>query len=630
VSTQSSANIRTTWQITPRNKLVAYMDRQTRVYDQPQFGGAGATAATWHHQTQPVGYLPQVKWTSPVTNRVLLEAGMTYYRVHWVNRPMPGTTSESLSVFDQGIGRTYGAAPFYFEGNWGGPLPNASVSYVTGTHSFKSGFTMTRTWQDQWTVSQFDTNATVLNGRPVSVTLRATPLLASTNLDADLGIYVQDQWTMRRLTLNLGVRFDFLRGSIPAQDVDPTDVGTMGITTSTGRWVPEKSFDPVSDVPSLNDISPRLGFSYDLFGNGQTALKASLSRYVGAPTGTASPGTYNPINNMVQTATRSWDDRNADGFPQEEELGPLSNVNFGKVVVNTRYDELVRTGWGNRFYNWEGSLGVQHQLMPRLSLDASYFRRWYGNFTATNNLAVAPSDYDHYCIEAPADARIPESGQQICDLYDITPSKFGQVDNFVSLASNYGNQYENWNGVDLTVRGQFNRGGFVQVGVSTGKTTQDNCDVVSKLDNPSQRFCHTETPFLTLFKVLGTYTLPMDVQVGATFQSVPGAQITATYAVPTANIRPSLGRDLAGGVRTASVGLVQPGTEFVDRLNQFDFRVSKFFNVNRLRFQPELDIFNLFNVSTTLSVNNTYGTQWLRPTAVLLGRFFKMGLRVTF
>jgi hypothetical protein len=628
VTTQSSANLRGTWQASPRNKVTAYYDQQTRVFD--QVVAAGRSPEAWHHQTQPTGYLAQAKWTSPITSRLLLETGLTYYRAHWINGFANGVTSADYAVTDQGTGRTYGSAPFYFEGDWGGPLPSGSLSYVTGSHALKVGFTLSRTFQTITTAANHDLNLVVLNGQPIGVTQWATPTVATTNLDADLGLYAQDRWTMRRLTLNLGLRFDYLKGSIPAQFVGPDDTGNTG-TSSSGRYLPFKAFDRVDNVPNLKDISPRFGASYDLFGTGRTALKASLSRYMGAPAGTSAPATYNPMSTLVTTSGRPWTDDNDDRLPQESELGPLSNTNFGRAIVNTRFDDLVRTGWFNREYNWEASLGVQHQLVSRVSADVSYFRRWYGNFTVTDNVLASPADFDPFCITAPVDSRLPGGGgNAICGLYDITPTKYGQVDNFRTLASNFGERREAWHGVDVGLSAQLPRGIVLRGGISTGKTTVDECEVLANLDNPSTRFCRTETPFLTQVKLLGTYTLPGAVQISSTLQSIPGPPITAAYAATTAEIAPSLGRNLAGGVRTATVQLIQPGTMYGERMYQLDIRVARSVNIGHTRIQPELSVFNALNSSPVVLLNTTYGSQWQRAQGVLLGRFAKLGVLMTF
>ena len=106
-----------------------------------------------------------------------------------------------------------------------------------------------------------------------------------------MGIYVQDQWTIDRLTLNLGVRFDYLNASIPAQTV----AAGLGKDESTAlQFLPDRSFEAVSGAPEWKDINPRLGLAYDLTGDARTVLKASLGRYVGT-TSTDIAQRNNPI-----------------------------------------------------------------------------------------------------------------------------------------------------------------------------------------------------------------------------------------------------------------------------------------------------------------------------------------------
>ena len=102
------------------------------------------------------------------------------------------------------------------------------------------------------------------------------------------------------------------------------------------------------------------------------------------------------------------------------------------------------------------------------------------------------------------------------------------------------------------------------------------------MDNPSTRFCHVETAFLTQLKFLGTYAVPKaDVQVSATYQSIPGPQIAAIYAAPNALVAPSLGRSLSGNAQNVNVALIEPGTMYGERLNQVDLRVAKIFKFRR-------------------------------------------------
>jgi hypothetical protein len=166
----------------------------------------------------------------------------------------------------------------------------------------------------------------------------------------------------------------------------------------------------------------------------------------------------------------------------------------------------------------------------------------------------------------------------------------------------------------------------------------DNCDIVTKINNPSPLYCHVALPFVPNVKLLGAYTLPAQVQVAATFQSIPGNSIQATYVATNAQIAPSLGRNLAVGPNgTATINVVMPGSMLTDRVNQLDLRLSRLFVFNagstRIKMKGIFDVYNLANVSPVLVVNNTYGTNgasWLSPLQILAGRLFKVAAQFDF
>lgn len=127
-------------------------------------------------------------------------------------------------------------------------------------------------------------------------------------------------------------------------------------------------------------------------GNGKTALRASANKYVGSLTG-ANFFSGNPIQQLANQATRAWNDANHNLVPDCDltnpadngECGALSNARFGLSVPTTTIDPATYRGWGAREYNWEFSTSVQHEVVPRVSVDVGYFRRIYGNFLVTQN-----------------------------------------------------------------------------------------------------------------------------------------------------------------------------------------------------------------------------------------------------
>jgi hypothetical protein len=448
----------------------------------------------------------------------------------------------------------------------------------------------------------------------------------------DLGLFAQDRWTVRNLTLNLGVRFDYYTIVFPEVTLGPAPlVPTRNITFPRTEWV------------NWKDVTPRLGLAYNLFGDGKTALKTSLNKYVTAGSihlGVLGGGS-NPVNALANFVTRSWNDANANYWPDCDltnvlangECGATSDRNFGSPIRTLDVDPDARQGWGRREYNWEFTAGVQHELLPRLSVDASYFRRWYGNFIVTDNRAVGAADFDAFSITAPRDSRLPEGGGYVIPgLFNLNPSKVGQVDNYVTRASNFGNRIERWNGVDVSAVARLEGGVTLQGGISTGRTLTDSCEIRSALpeEAPTNPYCRVEGAFLTQAKFFGTYTIPrVDVQVAATFQSFPGPEIAANFNAPNAAVQPSLGRPLSGGAANATVNLVQPGSIFGERTNQLDFRVAKALRAGRTRTSVNLDLFNALNSSAVQTLNNNFAV-WQVPNSIIMARFARLSVQFDF
>ena len=182
---------------------------------------------------------------------------------------------------------------------------------------------------------------------------------------------------------------------------------------------------------------------------------------------------------------RAWTDSNRNFVPDcdllnpalNRECGPWSNQNFGKEVFATTYDPDLLTGWNKREHSWDLTTTVSQQLAPRVSVELSYARRVWGNFQVTDNRAVGPADFDPFTIVAPQDQRLPNGGGYSLQFYDIKPAKFGQFDNFITFADNYGKQIYHFNGIDLNVNARFPFALTLQGGFSTGNMTEDDCEV---------------------------------------------------------------------------------------------------------------------------------------------------------
>jgi hypothetical protein len=645
-SRQRDGQLRLTWQATANNKIGITWQEAPATFDPNEINAEtspdGSSIRDWAVQRQG-----QVDWSSPVTNRVLFEAGGNFYREFSNIKDPPGLHPAMIRVVEQSTGLGYRAP----EVNRYSPRFTVhlmgAASYITGTHQFKVGFHHTHGHNIM--------GNSMPNGQPVSyrfnngvpnrITQTAFPIESKTETRHNFGLYLQDKWTIQRLTATYGGRFDYYAGGWAEDHVGPAPLApTRNLTF------------PAASSVSWKDITPHVGAVYDLFGTGRTALKFSLKKGLeGVDARTDVVQGSAPINRLVNSTTRSWNDANRNFVPDcnllnpasNGECGGLANQNFGSSTPGATFDPDLVRGWDKRGYNWEFSAIVQQEILARTSLDVGYFRRSFGNQRFTDNRANPLSAFDFFDITAPVDPRLPGGGGYVIHgLYDLKPEFFGRpADGLVTLSENIGKQTHVWEGVDLNINIRPRGGVLLQGGFSTGHTTRDTCDLIAKAPAPLNtntqglvsagqitplEFCHRDTPWLTQVKFIGSYTVPIvDIGISATFQDVPGEEILANYNLPTAVAAQALGRPLSGGAANISVPIVRAGTIYGERSNQVDLRISKRLTLGRTRASLNLDLFNAFNDNSVIEYNNNFAV-WQTPTSIMLARFAKVGMQVDF
>ncbi len=464
-----------------------------------------------------------------------------------------------------------------------------------------------------------------------------------------MSFYGQDQWTLGRMTLQGALRFDRNWSFSPAQQIGPTNYLPTPI-----------SFPQTPGVTGYLDLSPRGGVAYDLFGNGKTSVKVNFGKYLEPTSNNNNYILSNPIGRIATTTTRSWTDTNNNFVPDcnltspalNGECGAMSAQTFGTTALTTAaIDQKILHGWGVRSNDWQFGVSIQQQILPRVSIEAGYFRRWLNNFTVTDNLATAAGDFTPYSITAPSDPRLPGGGSYaVSGLYNVVPNKFGQTSNNITLASDFGEQYQMYNGMLLNVSARLGAAQF-QGGVNTGKTVQDNCAVraqlpelnivaagVSPAVGVGNPYCHSDPGFITKMTALGSYTIPkIEVLISGTFRSDQGAPLSATWNAPVALVSAALGRPAAVVGNTVPINLVAPGQVWGDRVNALDFRFAKVLRFGRTRNTIGVDFYNITNSAAILTYNQSFnptattGSQaWQAPLSVLTPRFMKIGVQIDF
>jgi hypothetical protein len=634
-------SLRLTWQASQRNQFAFFSDSNPRYWYSRSVSATVAPEAG-----QAARYIPnelrQVTWKAPLTNQWLLEANATLYNSDSKFLPNAASVNPLLKDYtpadpERLVPATELSTGMQFRsstselGNLGTGdafRALASASYVTGTHTLKFGVNFLNLEHYRINYRAGDMSVQLRNGVPTQLTLYA-PNILTNRVKADFALYVQDRWTMDRLTVNAGVRYDYFNAYVDTQEVP------------ANRWVGPRTYEPVRDIPLWHDVSPRLGAVLDLFGDGRTALKATLNRYVnGESTGVVN--TNNPVNARVASANRTWTDLNGNfvpdcnftNFDANGECGPISNRNFGQNNPNAqRSAPDVLRGFGKRGFQWENAFELQHQLRSNVSVTAGYYRRSFGNFDVMKNLVLGDNPsihYDPYCITLPADSRLPNGGgNEVCGFYDIKPAVLGRVETLITKASKFGTQTRVYHGFDLLFNARFARGQFGG-GTSTGRTKTNRCFVVNSPQD--LLFCDVRPPFQTQVKLSGVYELPWyGIQFSGVLQSMPGVEIATTYVARNAEIAPSLGRNLSAGANTTvTLAVVPPGTFYADRWNNLDLRAAKIFRSGPTRLTVSLDIFNVFNSDGAQAVNGRYGPQYLNPTAILNARYYKASMQFDF
>src|SRR5262249_21434064 len=518
-----------------------------------------------------------------------------------------------------------------------------SMSYVTGSHNIKTGMQWNGGPYRRTRVANADLVQTHRNGVLDSVVILNTPLDWTDTLNADLGFYAQDAWTMKRLTVNFGARWEYFNSEVSAS------------SAPAGRFTPARSFDAVQ-MPVWKDFAPRFGVVYDLFGDAKTAIKAGINRYEQAQTINFADQ-FNPL--VLEQPVVSWTDVNRDDIAQGElgcvYLTPGCEINLSQL----------RQGFGisaqtypnpdiKRDYNVETTRGVQHELLPGVQVNAGWFHRTFHNLPRQTNVLQSFSDYTRVDVVSPLDG-------SVIPMYNVSPAALTRVRNVVTTDDS---QKEWYNGYEVSFNARLPRGASLFGGTTSERMLWTLCNEESNPNN--LLFCdatQSGIPFRTQFKLSGSYPLPYGIQVSGSFQSIPGYLLGTNIPSPTA--LPSVttpagvgtGRAISRTTRyaadcigpctpgalvipnmtaaTLNVPLLAPGTEYAERVNQLDLSLAKWFQIGRARVQGQIDIFNALNRSDVLSVRSlnfptasTPSPSYMQPSSVLQGRILRLAMQL--
>lgn len=595
------AQARLSAQLSQNNRLVAYYDRN----DKERYHRRDLTSeysfiddAGTYWQQSPLNYQANMRWTSTLSDKFLLDAGVTLYSLRWRRAYQDTVAPTDYATIDLArstltnayIQRTVSTQP--------DRMYQASASYVTGAHSFKTGiwFHESKGAKVQ-TAMNGDVRLYLQNGVPTSVRLFNTPNVTLGHVNSDVAVFAQDTWTIKRATINGGLRFERVGYKIPSQ-VQPGGTYYAAVT------VPE-----IGGLPTFTNVVPRLSVAYDLFGTGRTALKFSASQYM-AVADRAIAQNINPYGLFSNLC--GWNDANGDLKFTQNEIGACNGFSGG---TDLRYDpELTRP------FNWEYMASIQQEVLPQFSVQVAYYRRHLRNNFVLRNNAVPTSSY------LPVDVTNPLDGTSFT-IYNQDPATRGMFDR---IATNDAIANGSYQGVEFRADKRFKPGAFLSAGVTIGRNTgfYNGSSVTVDINNPNNLINALGVVPTAAFdskyqiKANGAYPLPGGLRAAASLQLLSGQPLNRLWTVTSAVTRLTQVNQ--------PVFLVGHGNLRQEWQNLLDVRLSRGFTAGMFKFEPTFDVYNLLNTNTPVSQVQQIGPSLGRPTAVLDGRMVRVGIKLEF
>jgi carboxypeptidase family protein len=596
----TDATIRLTLQASRRNKFSLHYDRSIKWRGHRPNNWVAASIndpISDVVQTTQLNYIGEVKWSSPVSNRLLAEAAMFTLPVNYTLGFEPDAAPDAVATFDQIRSTISGVSPrmdtnsarmFTYAGN---------LSYVTGSHNLKAGAQVRTGWSQELFTIRGDILQIVNNGSPNSVRLVNTPSGHKED-GINTGVFVQDSWRIGTWTLNPGVRYERFVMSIPAQ------------SAPAGTWIGARDFAAQNNIVNWNNVSPRFGFAWDVFGDGETAIKGGVSRYDRLEGITI----IQPLNQRnISFRTCPWGDGNSDLRAQTSEidmprctgslLPTLGNVDPGLKRPN----------------QWEYTVMVQRQVGGNTSVSAGYYGRRFRDLYTTVNAAVPPTAYTPVTITNPL-TNAPLT------VYNQDPATRGSVRNVLMTIPDLRQTY---NGVELQMNTRLPKAtvfGGLTIGRDYGDQDTFATPLTGDMNNPNVRVNNRGAiGFDSTYQIRGGFSwqLPYELQLAGSIREATGLPQTRVYVVTTA-IVPALTQV------TQAVQVAERGEFRYPWQNLVDLRLTRSFRRNGVRVEPTIDVYNVFNDDAITSAVTTIGSSLGRPSAIAMGRLLRVGGHVTF
>lgn len=568
-------------------------------------------------QTNPV-QTTQAKYTG-IRNRMVFESNFSVMDGQTNYTYQPGTPADAIRRVDNARSEAFIAATreehqpnsrHQFDN-----IVSIGKSGWGGEHLFKGGVQWGRLYYESDYSVQGDHYVEYNNGVPTQVRQFNSPTV-SKNVAKVLGIFLQDSWSIDRLTLNLGARWDRYVGTLPEQ------------SAGQNRFIGPRSV-PETEVLNQNIGVWRAGAAYDLTGNGRTALKASYSRY-GLQVGIDRVTAVNPLSNGNRTCP--WTDPNGDGIFQESEVNVASCGAFSGGV-GFRYADGIQ--WP---YSDEATAGFETQLPGDVRFGTMYYYRTNRQQFGQRNMAVPTSVYTPFTlqVENGPGGSLANPAPQTITAYNI-PAAYNGLNDTVRNNEDYLDT--TYHGIEFTGTKRMSKNWQMQAGLTIGRnrgginaTPSNGTGQSSTNDLNDPNFTVTPegivgTDSTVAFRLSGSYLLPYDINLAGSLISNNGYPFQTIYSISRA-FAATQGVALTRG--TQVVPFSDRGEERFDTVTMMDIRLSRTWNFGPRSITPQVDFFNITNADTTTALNNQVGTSYLFPSEILSPRIIRVGFSLNF
>jgi hypothetical protein len=621
VNHQTNTDLRSDYQVNSKNKFsfIWLYNEQNRFFRRDTAYSFVTEQASWK-QIEPA-YILQGLWTSQITNNLLLDFRIGYNKIVFPLSYQAGVTASDINVQDVGLSTESVAAPYQFANPAWVLKWSAGGSWYKGnfhgTHNFKFGFESGKAFNSYVYNVNGGINILFNSGNPFQVVAYDTPATQK-NYFRDASLYLQDTWTVaRRLTLELGVRYDHFNTYYPKQTTSPD--------ATFPQLFPATTYPASGNLADWNTVSPRLGLAFDPTGRGTSVFRVSYGRYY-LMQGTGLAETVNPVG--LATRTYSWIDANGDKVPQQSEwLNPAQLVGASGGSSSHINSSMSRP------YSEQVSVGYERQVWHDLRVAATYYYRTKKHMIGIENTAVTSADYVPITSigGTPIVNGVTSQPLTLYSFQPADPTKYGAFNfNVTNIPLLDDNAYH---GVEFTAvkhlsnkwqlltgftiqrqKGVFGRGFSDEA--TTDNFTDPNNDI-----NRNNNYLNYDATYV--FKIDSSYEFPWKIGTSVNFQHYTGFPIqpTQTYGVPNGQ-----GVDVSESIILQPAGILR-----LPSVNMLNLRLSRDFTFNeRWHLIPTVDFFNVTNAQTVIGEVSTFGPNYLFPFSTINPFVTRFGLRFTF